>query len=116
MRRLAPLLVLLLGACGSGNARHEAPRQNLAEPAPGAPPPARAAPPANTANAAAAAPDDVQDGDPGLATLSPAQRRAYDLGYRDCSHGRYAPDNHLEAYRIGCGAAQDQREAGRPQG
>ena len=60
-------------------------------------------------NAAPAAPDDVRRAAiPALAGLSPAQRRAYELGYRDCSHGRYAPDDHLEAYRIGCGAAHDR--------
>jgi hypothetical protein len=108
MRRLAPLLVLLLGACGSANGPHDAPRQNAARSAP-----ARAAP---AANAAAAAPEGVPSDYPGLAGLSPAQRRAYELGYRDCSHGRYAPANRLEAYRIGCGAAHDRAERPPPQG
>lgn len=104
MRRLAPLLILLLSACGGGDPGHQASQQNVARPTPNAPP-AKSVP---AANAAQAVPDDVPDDDPGLADLSPAQRRAYDLGYRDCSHGRYAPDNHLEAYRIGCGAAHDR--------
>jgi hypothetical protein len=108
MHRLVSLLLLLASACGSDGPTHQTPQQNVARPAPSAPP-SRAAP---AANAAQTVPDD----DPGLADLSPAQRRAYDLGYRDCSQGRYAPDNHLEAYRIGCGAAHDRMESGRPQG
>jgi hypothetical protein len=103
MRRLASLLVLLAGACDNG---HPPPRppQNAAQPAPSAPPAA-----AHKVNEVQAAPDDVPPrDDPGVAGLSPAQRRAYELGYRDCSQGRYAPDNHLEAYRIGCGAAHDR--------
>jgi hypothetical protein len=107
MRRVAFLLILLAGACDNGHPPHRAP-QNIAQPAPRAPPPA-----ANEVSAAPAAPSDVPPrDDPGVADLSPAQRRAYELGYRDCSHGRYAPDNHLEAYRIGCGAAHDRN--GRP--
>ena len=114
MRRFASLLILLAGACENGHPPHRAPPQNTAEPAPIAPPPARALPAANTARPATVdvpAPDD-----PGVAGLSPAQRRAYELGYRDCGHGRYAPGDHLEAYRIGCGAAHDRMEGGRPQG
>lgn len=114
MRRFASLLILFASACGSGNPAHQPPQQNIARPAPSAPPPAAPAPAANAALAAPA--DEAPSDDPGLADLSPAQRRAYDLGYRDCSHGRYAPDNHLEAYRIGCGAAHDRMESGRPQG
>ena len=113
MRRLASLLILLLGACGSGQAPSGRNQANAVAPAPSAPPPARAAP---TANLVANGADEAPGGDPGLAGLSPAQRRAYELGYRDCSHGRYAPANHLEAYRIGCGAAHDRIEDGRPQG
>lgn len=117
MRRFAALLILLLGACGSG--RQAMPPHNAAQPASA---PAPAAPAANAAqsapaaNAAEAAPDAPPADDPGLAGLSPAQRRAYELGYRDCSQGRYAPANHLEAYRIGCGAAHDRMEGGSPQG
>jgi hypothetical protein len=111
MRRFTLLLILLAGACDNGHPPRRPP-QNVAQPAPSAPPPA-----ANEANAAQAAPDDAPPrDDPGLAELSPAQRRAYELGYRDCSHGRYAPADHLEAYRIGCGAAHDRMESGRPQG
>jgi hypothetical protein len=113
MRRFASPLILLASACGSGNTGHQPPQQNVARPMPAAPPPAV---PAAAANAIQAAPDEAPSDDPGLADLSPAQRRAYDLGYRDCSHGHYAPDNHLEAYRIGCGAAHDRMESGRPQG
>ena len=113
MRRLGLVLVLILGACGSGQAPAGRNEANAARTAPSAPPAAPAAPVANAAaNEAEAVPND----DPGLAGLSPAQRRAYELGYRDCSHGRYAPANHLEAYRIGCGAAHDRIEDGRPQG
>jgi hypothetical protein len=111
MRRFAPLFLLLASACGSGSPAHQASPQNVARPAPSARPPVGTAP---AANAAQALPDHAAGDDPGLAGLSPAQRRAYDLGYRDCAHGRYAPDNHLEAYRIGCGAAHDR--SGRPQG
>jgi hypothetical protein len=113
MRRFAFLLILLAGACDNG---HPPPRppQNVAQPAPRAAMPASAV---QAANAVEAAPSDVPPRDvPGVAGLSPAQRRAYELGYRDCSHGRYAPDNHLEAYRIGCGAAHNRTEGGRPQG
>jgi hypothetical protein len=115
MRRLLPLLVLMLGACGSGNPAPQARQpQNVARPLPAAPEPQVPEP---QVNAAQAAPDDVPPrDDAGVAGLSPAQRRAWELGYRDCSHGRYAPDNHLEAYRIGCGAAHDRIEDGRPQG
>ena len=113
MRCFALPLILLLVACGSGGPKQEPPRQNVAQPAPVAPPPAKAEAASNTE---AAVPDNVPGDDPGLAGLSPRQRSAYELGYRDCSHGRYAPDNHLEAYRIGCGAAHDRLESRRPQG
>jgi hypothetical protein len=116
MRPLVLPLVLLLIACGSDNSRQEAPSQNAVQPAPTAPAAPRPATAAPAANAAKAVPDAVPDDDPGLAGLSPGQRRAYELGYRDCLHGRYAPANHLEAYRIGCGAAHDRMEGGRPQG
>ena len=112
MRRFAPLLILLAGACDNGHPPHRPP-QNTAQPAPSAPQPARPVP---AVNAVRAAPDTPPPNDPGVAGLSPAQRRAYELGYRDCSHGRYAPGNHLEAYRIGCGAAHDHAGSGRPQG
>jgi len=115
MRRLAPLLILLASACDNGQPPHRSPPQNAVQPAPNPSPPAPAAPvpAANEVNAVEAAPSDIPPpGDPGLAGLSPAQRRAYELGYRDCSHNRYAPDNHLEAYRIGCGAAHDRMESG----
>jgi hypothetical protein len=114
MRKFASLLILLASACGSGNPAHQPSQQNVARPAHSGPPPA--APAANTTQATQAVPDEAPSDGPGLADLSPAQRRAYDLGYRDCSHGHYAPDNHLEAYRIGCGAAHDRMEGDRPQG
>ena len=112
MRRVVSVLVLLLAGCGSGQAPGNHGQANASRPAPSAPSPAPAAPVKAAGNETEAMPGD----DPGLAGLSPAQRRAYDLGYRDCSHGRYAPGNHLEAYRIGCGAAHDDMEDGRPQG
>jgi len=112
MRQFGLVLVLLLAGCGSGKAPDGNGQAKAARPAPIAPPAAPAAPAAALAgNETEQVPDD-----PGLAGLSPAQRRAYELGYRDCSHGRYAPGNHLEAYRIGCGAAHDRMEDGRPQG
>ena len=114
MRRFGPLLALLLGACGSGQAPAGRGQANAAQPAPRALP-AKAAPAASNAQAPEESRGPPRD-DPSLAGLSPAQRRAYELGYRDCSQGRYAPANHLEAYRIGCGAAHDRMEDGRPQG
>ena len=108
----ASVLALMLTSCGSGQPRNVT-AANVARPAPVTPAPAPTAPaPANVSQPATPAPQD----DSGLADFSPAQRRAYDLGYRDCTHGRYAPGNHLEAYRIGCGAAHDRAEAARPQG
>ena len=101
-KRLLPL-VLLAAACQNG---HPPPRPTagtnevLTQPAP-------AAAPARAANATQAVALPKQALDPAVADLSPAQRRAYELGYRDCSEGRYAPGNHLEAYRIGCAAAHD---------
>jgi hypothetical protein len=117
MRRFAPLLILLASACDNGHPPHRPPPQNVVQAAPSAPQAAGPALAANEINAVRAAPDNAPPrGDPGLASLSPAQRRAWDLGYRDCSRGRYAPGNHLEAYRIGCGAAHDRAGSGRPQG
>ena len=113
MRQVGLVLLLLLAACGSGKAPDGNGQANAARPVPSAAP-AAPAPPGPTATGNET--EQVPDGDPGLAGLSPAQRRAYELGYRDCSHGRYAPGNHLEAYRIGCGAAHDRMEDGRPQG
>lgn len=106
----AAALLFLLGACGPavepGNVAANSP-----------PPPPAIAVPANQAeipNDAAAAPEaavEVPEDAPGLADMSPSRRRAYEQGYRDCSAGRYDPDPWPEAYRIGCGAAQE-REAG----
>lgn len=50
---------------------------------------------------------------PGVAEMSAWQRRAFDAGYRDCRAGRYAPDAWPEAYRIGCGVAQERMAGGR---
>jgi hypothetical protein len=111
MRRLASLLLLLAGACDNGHPPQRPSPQNAVQPAP---PPARPIQAVNESNAAQAPDDAPARNDPGLADLTPAQRRAYDLGYRDCSHGHYAPENRLEAYRIGCGAAHERMEEGRP--
>ena len=68
------------------------------------------APPAPAVNAAEPeAPIEVPDDGAGLADMSPFRRRAYEQGYRDCRAGRYEPDPWPEAYRIGCGAAQEAR-------
>jgi hypothetical protein len=111
MRRLASLLVLLASACGS------------AGPAPPGNAPAAVNETRMPANHAAPAPQLANQAEPGpvpddpdLSGLSPRQRRAYEQGYRDCSAGRYDPDPYPEAYRIGCGAAHDRAESGRPQG
>lgn len=113
MRRLALLLILLASACENGHPPRHSAASNAAAPAPAAPPAAKAEAPASIGQPAR---DTPPADDPDLAGLSPAQRRAYALGYRDCSHGLYAPGNHLEAYRIGCAAAHDRMESGRPQG
>lgn len=117
MRLAFILLVLLASGCDNGRPPDRSSPQNAAPPAQQSNVSGGPVPVPNNANAVEAAPSDVPpQGDPGLAGLSPAQRRAYELGYRDCSHGRYAPDNHLEAYRIGCGAAHDRIEGPGPQG
>lgn len=56
-----------------------------------------------------AVPAEPPDDYPGVAELSPSQRRAYERGWRDCRAGRYAPGEWAEAYRIGCAAAQEGR-------
>lgn len=114
---LAPALLLLAGACAEGGdsngvaQKHDAGspenaivrlddrggEQNYADS------------PTNDAM-----PDDSAD--PGLARMTPYQRRAYDRGFRDCRAGRYDPDRHPESYRIGCAAAHDGNGGGRPQG
>ena len=105
-------LILLASACGSSSPPAAPPARNAA-PAASAP---RTAAPAGEAKAASAdrALSPADDGAP--SGLSPSQRRAYAKGYADCRAGRYAPGNYPEAYRIGCAAAQDRAEAGRPQG
>lgn len=109
MRPAATAILLLLSACGG-----PAPPGNDAEPADKA-----AIRPDGVANAAEPAANEAAapeiPGDDALADMSPRQRRAYELGFRDCSAGRYEPDPHPEAYRIGCGAAQEAK-AGRPEG
>lgn len=94
----------LLAGCGPGVSEDgRAPADNAAEPPAGPVAPAAEPPAANQAEAAP--PAEV----PGVADMSPFQRRAFDQGYRDCSEGRYEPDPWPEAYRIGCGAAQEER-------
>jgi hypothetical protein len=97
----------LLAACGEGG---PPPVANQAVPPPPAAAPAEAAnetepEPAPTPAMPSEPPDDY----PGVAELSPSQRRAYERGWRDCRDGRYAPGEWAEAYRIGCAAAQDGR-------
>ena len=102
MRPIAAALLLLASACGSPG---EPVPRNEARPAADAPAPG----PANLARPAAneaIAPEDPPDR--GVAGMSPSQRRVYERGYRDCRAGRYEPDPHSEAYRIGCAAAQDR--------
>lgn len=100
MSRLLPLL-LLLGACSGGAAN-----RNAAETRPE---PANAIAPEAVPAAQNAADPAIADADPGLAEMSPSRRRAYEQGFRDCSAGRYNPDPYPEAYRIGCGAAQERK-------
>ena len=101
MRRLLLPLILLVGACNNDRPPpHAQASENAAAAAAPAPVPA---PPA--VNAVQPRAPQTHAPDPPLPDLSPTQRRAYELGYRDCSQGRYAPANHLEAYRIGCAAA-----------
>lgn len=101
MRRAGFAALLILAACGSG----DAPARNKQEPVPAPPvtPPAPRAEPAQNKSAEAA-----PQADPGLAEMSPSRRRAYDRGFADCRAGRYDPDPYPEAYRIGCAAANDR--------
>ena len=105
MRRLLPALVLLAAACQNGHPPPHAHASVNAAATPVVPAPVPAAAPANEVQPPAR---QNRAADPALADLSPAQRRAYELGYRDCGQGRYAPGNHLEAYRIGCAAAHNR--------
>ena len=92
---------------GNGAADKAAPR---AAAAPNANEAAAPAAPAANASSAEGSPEkaiEVPEDSPGLADMSPSRRRAYEAGYRDCSAGRYDPDPWPEAYRIGCGAAQE---------
>lgn len=104
--RIAAFLLLAPVACGEAEkppapgsnaieAQSAAAVENAAEPAPAAAMPKAEAP--------AQPPEDY----PGVAALSPSQRRAYERGYRDCRAGRYEPGDWAEAYRIGCAAAQE---------
>jgi hypothetical protein len=97
-------LVLLLGAC-SGAATDETAADNRARPANAVAPPVAEDKSAPTENGIDVT---VSADDPGLAEMSPSRRRAYEQGFRDCSAGRYNPDPYPEAYRIGCGAAQER--------
>lgn len=91
-------LLLLLGACGA----QPLPQNEVDPPAPEP----------QSVNAVRveqneAAPEPLDES--GLADMSPSQRRAYRRGFEDCSAGRYDPDPYPEAYRIGCGAAEERR-------
>jgi len=104
--RLLPLL-LALSACAGGPSKNEATTDNEVQPA-------NAAAITNQVVAAAdtAVEATIPDDDPGLKGMSASRRRAYEQGFRDCSAGRYNPDPYPEAYRIGCGAAQEQEGGG----
>jgi len=103
MRGLLLALALLACACSNDHPPpHAHASVNATATAPA--PPTPAAPAANEVQPPLPR---NQPANPALTDLSPAQRRAYELGYRDCSEGRYAPANHLEAYRIGCAAAHN---------
>ena len=105
--RLLPICaaIALLFACGQGQ---KPAAENVAAPAGKA---VEAAPAANTVELEQpprpAAPAEPPDDYPGVAEMSPSQRRAYQRGWRDCREGRYAPGEWAEAYRIGCAAAQE---------
>jgi hypothetical protein len=108
----AVLLPFALAACGPAPAPAPAPEKKAT--ANEAAPPAAAAPVANSAVETSSEqrppPEpqvEVPEDAPGLAEMSPFRRRAYEAGYRDCRAGRYDPDPWPEAYRIGCGAAQE---------
>lgn len=107
MSRLLPFL-LALSACAGGASTNEVTADDKAQPANVAAPviaEEKTAPVANEAEVTI--PDD-----PGLAEMSPSRRRAYEHGFRDCGAGRYNPDPYPEAYRIGCGAAQEREGGG----
>ena len=106
--RLLPIgATVLLVACGQGR---QPAAENVAAPAAKAPEPT---PVVNTAEPEEpprlAAPANPPDDYPGVAELSPSQRRAYERGWRDCRESRYQPGQWAEAYRIGCAAAQEER-------
>ena len=104
MRGLLLALALLACACSNDHPPPHAHASVNATASSLAPSPGPAAPAANEVQPPLPR---NQPANPALTDLSPAQRRAYELGYRDCSQGRYAPANHLEAYRIGCAAAHN---------
>ena len=113
MRRLlaaALPAILSLAACDPAPEAGDNFVQPAQAPRPGAPAPENAAQAGRAAEAAdPALPVEAPADSPGLADMSPWQRRAYQAGYRDCRAGRYQPDSWPEAYRIGCGAAQEAR-------
>lgn len=99
-------LALLACACESGrDSNGAAPKNDAGSPENQM---IKADPPANEAM--------PEESDPGLASMTPYQRRAYDRGLRDCRAGRYEPERYPESYRIGCAAAQDGGESEPPQG
>ena len=105
--RLLPIgAAALLFAC----APEREPAENVAAPvrkAPEGAPAVNVAAPEESPQPLAQA--DPPDDYPGVAALSPPQRRAYERGWRDCRQGRYQPGEWAEAYRIGCAAAQEDR-------
>ena len=111
------LAALSLAGCNPAGDGDPAPAEisaaNLAaETAPPAPGP-QAGAPAEPPPAAAEAPSEPPAAHPGLPDMNAWQRTAFERGYRDCRAGRYAPDAYPEAYRIGCGAAQEAAAAAR---
>lgn len=105
MRLAGPVLLAVLVACADNGASNTAAPRNDSGPA------VNAAVAENARKATESAANEVavelSADDPGLAGMSPSRRRAYRAGFRDCSAGRYNPDPYPEAYRIGCGAAEE---------
>ena len=105
--RLAAVAILAsLPACGGVPAPAPANEAAAARPA-SEPEPVAGAPHAEPGAPRPSVPAQPPDDHPGVAELSPSQRRAYERGYRDCREGRYQPGEWAEAYRIGCAAAQE---------
>ena len=108
--------LLLVGCNPAGEADPMPAEESAANRAAQTPPPAsepKAPPAVEAPPAAAEAPSEPPAAHPGLPDMNSWQRTAFERGYRDCRAGRYAPDAYPEAYRIGCGAAQEAAAAAR---